>query len=153
MLLHSSSGCRFHIFAHADCYFRTKFPLFHMPAEREAFNLEIDTQSMSWNHIHKCRNGLCVTFLNYYTAIGKLFQEENAIHMKILTTDLMIDYIIFTLKWRNKVMYFIPIFDVVFQTLPFITDSNKLYSFSLNFLYLNIYIFVIDRVMYIRMPQ
>lgn len=147
MLLHSSSGCRFHIFAHADCYFRTKFPLFHMPAEREAFNLEIDTQSMSWNHTHKYRNGLCVTFLNYYTAIGKLFKEENAIHMKILTTDLMIDYIIFTLKWRNKVMYFITMFDVVFQTFPFYYwlkefPFNKLYSFSFNFLYLNLYIFL-----------
>lgn len=158
MLLHSSSGCRFHIFAHADCYFRTKFPLFHMPAEREAFNLEIDTQSMSWNHIHKYRNGLCVTFLNYYTAIGKLFQEENDIHMKILTTDLMIDYIIFTLKWRNKVMYFIPLFDVVFQTLPLITDSKSFLSINytpfLLISFILIYIFfVIDRVMYIRMPQ
>lgn len=159
MLLHSSSGCRFHIFAHADCYFRTKFPLAVPHASRKRgfqFGDRYPVYVLKSYQIY--RNGLCVTFLNYYTAIGKLFQEENDIHMKILTTDLMIDYIIFTLKWRNKVMYFIPLFDVVFQTLPLITDSKSFLSINytpfLLISFILIYIFfVIDRVMYIRMPQ
>lgn len=145
MLLHSSSGCRFHIFAHADCYFRTKFPLFHMPAEREAFNLEIDTQSMSWNHIHKYRNGLYVTFLNYYTAIGKLFKEEMLFTWRFwrLTLWLIILYSL----WNDEIKlcilspYLYCISNTSFyywlKEFPF----NKLYSFSLNFLYLNLYIF------------
>lgn len=105
-------------------------PSFHCSTCQPKEKLSIGDRYPVWNHIHKYQNGLCVTFLNYYTAIGKLFQEENAIHMKILTTDLMIDYIIITLKWRNKVMYFITMFDVVFQTLPFITDSKSFLSIN-----------------------
>lgn len=88
---------------------------------KEAFNMEINTQSMSWNQIHIPKR-IVRDILELLYCQESYFGKKLLFTWRILMTDLFIDNIICTLKWRNKVMYYTIMIDVAFQILPLLTQ-------------------------------